>query len=268
MAKSLGDRLPRWEPKRTIEFLCSEEQAEFKSIITQMFNISTDFPLQFVDSFIPELERATRALCPECSKGQSTEGKAKASEPLKCCFERILNKDTLSVLNGFIAKLTGKKITYESIDDCVAQLQKQFYKFAENSNYQLSNLCAFMYYDYMQKDSDYTVETKKKEARHLAVPYNKQIYLTHAQNEIVKQLYNILEPYSYFEIEEQKQDWDSEQPLLTIMEVMDRVEMYTDYLEYTQEGLLNRLEQYEHNLDCRVAKWFYSTQKEKDYNFE
>lgn len=62
----------------------------------------------------------------------------------------------------------------------------------------------------MQKDSDYTVETQKKDAHHLVVPYKKQIYLTSAQNKIVQQLYNILEPYGYFEIEEQKQGWDND----------------------------------------------------------
>ena len=85
-----------------------------------MFNVRTDFPLQFVNSFVPELERATRALCPECSvKSQSTTSKTKEPEPLTCCFERILNKDTLSTLNEFITKLSGKKAAYETIGDCV-----------------------------------------------------------------------------------------------------------------------------------------------------
>lgn len=151
-----------------------------------MFNISTDFPLQFVNSFLPELERVTRELCPECSvRSQNTDGKTKGPEPLKCCFERILNRDALSILNEFITKLSGRKMACESIDDCVTQVQKQFYKFAESSNYQLNNLCSFAYFDYMQKDSDYTVETKKRDGRHLAVPYDKLIYLTRAQNETV-----------------------------------------------------------------------------------
>lgn len=52
------------------------------------------------------------------------------------------------------------------------------------------------------------------------------------------------------------------------MEVMDRMATYTEFLGYNQEGLLSRLEQYEQELDSRVAKWFFSAQKDKDYNFE
>ncbi|CAL5977988.1 Conserved_hypothetical protein [Hexamita inflata] len=236
--KCFNDQLPPYVETTDAEFLLGSERREFSEMIFNVFEVRTQHPLHFYQSYFTWVIQQIQLF-------------AQISKPLEYCIQKLLNGNALGSVQNLFYVATLKNVPFGTMDEFITQMGDTIKKFNKASAVKLNELCQFAAYDQSVKENS-------QRRKYLIVKYDQQVFVTAEQNVVIQeQLVKAFQPEAYFTIEEHKSETDTYQAMFVLDALIRQLYEVLNFVNPgNNQGLFEKLEQYGERIMTRICSWF------------